>query len=425
MFLFKYALKSIFARRRQYKSLFIVCVVVGCVIFSAVSVSSGMLKSLSVKARQYYGGDLQFLGPKRFMFSQEYADKIQEQVPSWAEVYSRINEEGWESNLFFNGNSSLLRMVKGVDFENETHLFEDFTFVEGNHHMRADGYHSVLISNPVAKKLGVHVGDIITFFVRTDEGFYNTIQLHLSGIFQDSSLFGMYTVYMDIAGLRKVFDYPDDFIEMVTINYFGRMTNRELFDLQKRLGKIFRMHDLVSDKYDFYSDVGYAGEKPDEFALIPLMSNREELKMMTNALNAVVLVIVVILTIIVAVGIGSTYRVIIIKRTVETGTLRSIGMKSSSVRNLFLAEIFFVLFGGLVLGGMLSLIVTFFISSVDFTFIPAFDMFLMGGHIQPVLNAPVLFCVNSLIIVTTLLSILFTIRQQISKSPVEALAAVV
>ena len=401
------------------------CVVVGCVIFSAVSISSGMLKSLNVKARQYYGGDLQFLGPKRFMFSQDYADKIASQVPAWAEVYSRINEEGWDSTLFFNGNSSLLRMVKGVDFENETHLFEDFTFVEGNHHVSSPDYHSVLISDPVAKKLGVHVGDVITFFVSTDEGFYNTIQLHVSGIFQDSSLFGMYTVYMDIAGLRTVFDYPDDFIEMVTINYFGRMTHKELEELQANLSGIFKMHDLVDDKYDFYNDVGYAGEKPDEFALIPLMSNREELKMMTNALNAVVLVIVVILTIIVAVGIGSTYRVIIIKRTVETGTLRSIGMKSSSVRNLFLAEIFFVLFGGLLLGGIFSFAVNFVISRFDFTFIPAFDMFLMGGHIKPLLNAPLLLGVNSLIIVTTLLSILFTIRQQISKSPVEALSAVV
>ena len=425
MFLFKYALKSILSRRRQYRSLFAVCVLVGCVIFSTVAVASGMLNSLSVKARQYYGGDLQFLGPKRFMFSEDYADKIASLVPPRAEVYSRINEEGWDSTLFFNGNSSLLRMLKGVDFDSESRLFDDFTFVEGSHRARADGLHSALISEPVAKKLGVHAGDVLTFFVNTDEGFYNTIQLHVGGIFQDSSLFGMYTVYMDIDGLRTVFDYPDDFIEMVTINYFGRMTRKELVALQECLKTMFRMHDLVDDKYDFYDDVGYAGERPDEFALIPLMSNREELRMMTSALNAVVLVIVVILTVIVAVGIGSTYRVIIIKRTVETGTLRSIGMESSGVRNLFLAEIFLVLFGGLLLGGVLSLAVNFAISRFDFTFIPAFDMFLMGGRIRPTPNGLVLLGVNSLIIVTTLLSILFTIRQQVSKSPVEALAAVV
>lgn len=425
MFLFKYALKSILYRRRQYRSLFLVCLIAGAVIFSTIAISSGMMSSLNVKARQYYGGDLQFLGPKRFMFSPEYANKISEQVPAWAEVYSRINEEGWDSTLFFNGNSSLLRMVKGVDFENETHLFDDFTFIEGNHHVKSEKNYSILISAPVAKKLGTHVGDLITFFVNTDEGFYNTIQLYVSGIFQDSSLFGMYTVYMDIEGLRTVFDYSDDFIEMVTINFFGKLNQKELVSLQNKLEKIFPMHELVQDKYDFYDEVGYAGEQPDQFALIPLMSNREELKMMTEALKLVVLTIVLILTIIVAIGIGSTYRVIIIKRTVETGTLRSIGMKSSNVRNLFLAEIFLLLLGGLLSGGVISLVLTSLISMVDFTFVPAFDMFLMGGHIKPVFAGGTLLFVNALIIVTTLVSILFTIKKQISKSPVEALAAVV
>ena len=317
-------------------------------------------------------------------------------------------------------------MVKGVDFENETNLFKDFTFVEGSHlNKQDDKNYSILISSPVAKKLEAHVGDTITYFVNTDEGFYNTIQLKVAGIFQDSSLFGMYTVYMDIDALRTVFDYSNDFIETVTINYFGWITRKDIQELQEKLKKLFPMHELVDDKHDFYDEVGYAGEKPTQFALIPLMSNREELQMMTAALFIIVAIVVIILTAIVAIGIGSNYKVIVIKRTVETGTLRSIGMDASTVKVFFLAEILLLLFMGLVAGGILSLIVNFVISKIDFTFIPAFDIFLMGGRIKPTINIPLFLLVNLFIFVTTLISVLFTIKKQISKSPVDALSAIV
>ena len=58
MFYFVIAIKSIFERRRQYKSLFAVCAVGVCIMLCALMVTDGMVKSMNEKARQYYGGDI-------------------------------------------------------------------------------------------------------------------------------------------------------------------------------------------------------------------------------------------------------------------------------------------------------------------------------------------------------------------------------
>ncbi len=58
----KMGLRSIIYRKKQYLSIFLVCLFgIGISIF-AIFLINGMLNSLKDKARIYYGGDYQFLG---------------------------------------------------------------------------------------------------------------------------------------------------------------------------------------------------------------------------------------------------------------------------------------------------------------------------------------------------------------------------
>jgi ABC-type lipoprotein release transport system permease subunit len=87
-------------------------------------------------------------------------------LPASVHVYRRFDYDGSASSLYFEGGSSRIRIIKGVDFQAEQALFSRFTFVEGNAVERSKNA-SILLSEPVARKLGVHIGDNVTIFMRT------------------------------------------------------------------------------------------------------------------------------------------------------------------------------------------------------------------------------------------------------------------
>ena len=157
--------------------------------------------------------------------------------------------------------------------------------------------------------------------------------------------------------------------------------------------------------------------------MISLESNVSDLKMLVQALKIIVFAIVVLLVIIIAVGISSTYRVIVIKRNVESGTLRALGMKTSGIMKLFITEAFLLLLSGAVTGFVFSLIIVNVASCFSLSFISGFDLFLTKGCLVPEVNAVKIICFVSVIIVTTLLSVLFTLRKLVHVSPVGAITA--
>ncbi len=67
---------------------------------------------------------------------------------------------------------------------------------------------------------------------------------------------------------------------------------------------------------------------------------------------------------------SNTMSMTVAERTVEIGTLRAIGLRRDSIRNLFIAEGLLLGLIGAVLGIMLSLLISFVINQSGFTWIP-------------------------------------------------------
>ena len=59
---FKMGFRSIVYRKKQYLSLFLVCLFGTGISLFCIYTVDGMLRALEDKAKLYYGGDLQFLG---------------------------------------------------------------------------------------------------------------------------------------------------------------------------------------------------------------------------------------------------------------------------------------------------------------------------------------------------------------------------
>ena len=432
---FNFAVKSLFARVKQYRSLFSVCAVGVCVMLSVLMVTDGMLISMTEKMRQYYGGDFMVLHDADGAYGvlEEYADIIsalREILPKGTEVSYRYKMDSGDKSLFFEGVSVKQRSIQGVDFSLEKALFDKFNFVEGGPEER-ESRDAVLISLPVAEKLGVHVGDSVVLFLETPLG-KNTKDLVVTGIFQDSSVFGMYTAYIDYQAFKKAVGF-DKFLETTGIDvnpidkvcvYYpnGTPSKKEISRVQSELEKRFMMMPLSYGKSNWQNFQIKSGMSV--YAIIPLSANVSELKKLSLALRGIVAMIVAMLVVIISVGISSTFRVIILKRAVESGTFRALGMTPAGLMALYFTEILLLLLSGTFVGFAASFIIVKIASVYNLSFISGFDLFLTGGHLQPCLNVGETLGLLSIIFVTTLGAVLFTLRKLVHISPVGALATV-
>ena len=426
-----FAVKSLLNRARQYRSLFAVSAIGVCIMISVLMITDGMLDSMTEKMRQYYGGDFMILGGEKY-YDEKYSgyplEKLQEMIVALKEILSkdtqisaRLSKTNGDKSFFFEGIGVKQRTLQGVNFEDERALFQRFTFVEGNADARADGDGAV-ISLPVAQKLGVHVGDEVVLFFEEDN-LKNTVSLVVTGIFQDSSVFGMYTSYIDYKALIKLLSINVNLTDKICVYYpRGLPSSGEIRRVQSELEKRFDMFPLSYNKEDWRNF-----DRNDDdiiYALIPLEANISDLRKLSSALHAIVALIVAMLVLIISVGISSTFRVIVMKRAVESGTFRALGMKPAGLMLLYFTEVFVLLVSGCAIGFALSLVVTKIISGFNLSFVVGFDLFLMGGHLAPSLYIGKVFFLLAVIFVTTLGAVLFTLRKLIHISPVGALSTV-
>lgn len=446
MYQIKIGLRSLFYRKSQYISLFLVCAVGVAISLSSIFVSRGMIKAMSTKAEVYYGGDLAFMAASEregieYIDWEKYVPVLQDVFGKNAVVSPRFDLDARHSSYYFEGSEALQKTIKGINFENEAALFEKLYFVEGG----ADemkGSNGVLISKPIADMLGVHVGDSMTFMFENYFWTKNSFEVVVKGIFQDSSVFGMYTSYMDFDFLQKAYmddsqilmdkDFMEQFrikhpnfkttnANRIVINFPNKNLSRKaLEEYQAKLEKIYNMHPLVSDKDDFIdNDDSY--EKT-TYAIIPLSANLTDVKIMQKAMAAVVSFIIFMLTIIIIAGIGSTYRVLIMKRINEIGIYMAVGMKKHAIAGTLLFESLVLLFIGCVSGLALSGVICGVMRCFNFSFIPAFDMFLVKGNLLPSFDVIKSVAVIFAVIFVTLLAVLYSTYKSIKILPVQALA---
>lgn len=424
MYQTKIALRSLIYRKNQYVSLFLVAMFGIAISLAAISVSTGMIKSMNQKAKIYYGGDFAMMcatddGLAIFDYEKNL-EIIKSTLPKDAVVSPRMDLLAKDTAFYFEGVQALQRTIKGIDFKKERELISSFYLVEGDFDIPSNS-NGLLISLPIAKMLNVHAGDEIIFQIKTVDNILNTVPVIVKGIFQDSSVFGTYTSYMDFNFLKKAYGRPENFANRICVNFPNRkITEKQLYEFYNLLKNKLNMYDWVEDKDDYIDASDYFTQET--WGLIPLSANLNDVEIMELAMDAVITFIVVILTIIVVAGIGSTYRVLIMKRITEIGIYMAIGMKKRAITCTLLFESLILLIAGCIGGIILTGAFCSIISIFDFSFIPSFDMFLEKGNLSPSLDVIKSVAVLASVIIVTLLAVLYSTLKSIKIMPVQALA---
>lgn len=425
MYGLKMGLRSLLYRKKQYTSLFLVCMVgVGISLFCLFLVE-GMLNSLEDKAKLYYGGDFTFIGGKTDLTLPNVDDFIEKLTPVFPEgsvISSRFDFDADYSSFYFEGTEARQRVIKGVDFSKEMELFQGFNYLEGNS-LNMAGSNGVLLSEPIAETLGVQVGDSITFLLKTIKGYTNTVVLEVHGIFRDSSLFGMYTSYMDINCLRKSYDVAQTWANRICIDFPAdfKITQEKVEAFQSQLEQKFTMFPLVDDKEIFYQPLLSKSFSEPHYALVDLYANLEDLKVLIDAMKIIAAFVILILMVIIMVGVSSTYRVIVMKRINEIGIYKAIGMNRMGIFSVLLSETSLLILVGCVAGMIFSWILCRVISCFSFSFIPAFDIFLVDGKLLPKISFLQSLLISVLVYVTTTFAVLFSVQKSVKMTPVDAL----
>lgn len=211
---------------------------------------------------------------------------------------------------------------------------------------------SLLLFEDQATRLGVKVGDKLTFAAQTQRG-NNTADVTLVAIAANIGMLSSWNTYMNDQSLRRLYALNDETTGALQL-YLKDLD--DVKKVQERLRRVLgqRGYELMDPdprpffmKFDAVNREGWTGQKlditnwEDETSMVQWF-----VMLITLAATALIVVAVTII----AVGIMNVMWITIRERTREIGTLRAIGMQRRSVLAMFVTEGLLLGLAGTLLG---------------------------------------------------------------------------
>lgn len=291
------------------------------------------------------------------------------------------------ATLIFEG-ETLQQAVTGADWDSEEYFKERIILKKGSFENLQKERQGIMISDKAAEKLNVQIGDRMLVKCRTYTGQQNVGEFVLTAILIDSSLFGQSTAYANISYVNELLNLKQN--EYMSLGIF--LEDADLIDdtadrLYENLKTRVNMFDRQTDDDNENMIIAMLEQQDEEewdglrFQLVTLNDIMDEVQQIVNVLNTAALIILLVLFAIIMVGVTNTFRMVLMERTKEIGTMRAVGMQRNIVRKLFLYEAFFIaligVISGLILAGITMLILMQVYWGVD---TPAF-MLMKNGYL--------------------------------------------
>jgi ABC-type lipoprotein release transport system permease subunit len=353
---------------------------------------------------------------------QKVIDLVKREVPEMAFVVHR--GRGWSKVVSDTGSEQL--GVGGVDIKNEPAFKSVLKIVSGNIDDLAQPGTALIFDNQ-AEKLGVKVGDALTYSAPTTRGTNNTVDVRVVAIAKGMGLLSMWNSFVPIETLRALYQLRPDATGVVQImlkpneiDHAKQIAARLRSTLEK---SGYRVMDPVPQafwmKFQSVSREDWTGQKLD------VTTWEDEISFITwvlDALRFLTTVLITILMCIVGIGIMNTMWIAIRERTREIGTLRAIGMQRGSVLWMFLLESLMLGLFGTVVGALAGSIIG---GSIDRAHLPVaqgLQFILMSDHLHLAVHTPnVVFAIVFITCVTGIAA-LYPSRRASKLEPVVAMS---
>ena len=274
------------------------------------------------------------------------------------------------ATLIFEG-ESVRQNVTGADWRTEEYFKERIILKEGSFDDLASDRQGLILSEKIAGLLNVRPGDRMLVKCRTYTGQQNVGEFVLKAVLIDSSLFSGTTAYANISYVNELLNLQPD--EYMTLGFY--LEDMSQIDpaadrLYQELKKRVEMFDRESADDDENPIVAMLEQQDEQqwdglrFQLVTLNDILSEVEQIVNVLDRAALIILLVLFGIIMVGVTNTFRMVLIERTREIGTMRAVGMQRGIVRKLFLYEAFFISLAGVLAGLALAGISMFILMQI-------------------------------------------------------------
>ncbi len=269
------------------------------------------------------------------------------------------------------GSKSTAVSIEGVDWADEPDLVESLDFVEGNvaAGTKAD---AIILPESTTSDIGVDVGETVLVRTSTVTGQQNVAEFTLAAITKSDSMLDFSSAYTGKSFLNNLIGLNEDNFQVLNIslgnpaaadtvtdelvNYLrgrGKMEpeKEEEDGIAGMRSRMMGMASLMGGSAMFSSKVE-EGERwgGTRFNILNISDMMEGVTSMVNVLNTISYVIFFVLILITMVGLLNTFRMVLIERTEEIGTMRAIGMQRKEVRNIFLTEALVLALSGALVG---------------------------------------------------------------------------
>lgn len=340
----------------------------------------------------------------------------------------------FEGEIVFQGNT-IRQGIVGADWAQEDLLKERLVLLEGsfddleipNDQGLRNG---IILTDGIARRLRAQVGDVLTLRMRTVTGQQNLGDFRLSAISYDPGLFGSLSAYADL-------EYVNSLIGLAPGEYqtMGIFVD-SISDIDRRFEPFFQE---VSEQVQVFprEEVGenqnqvealFRAAREDDwegvrYRLYTLNDVLEQVQQIVDLLNNASLVILLVLFFIIMVGITNTFRMIMIERVKEIGTIRALGMQRPDVLVLFLLEAFFLALFGALLGLGLAGVTMVILSQINLGLDSPIYILLKNGYLTFVLTFWQVVVNFGVVIGLTLVAAYIPSRKAALMPPVDALRA--
>ncbi|MBN1686557.1 MAG: ABC transporter permease, partial [Spirochaetales bacterium] len=316
---------------------------------------------------------------------------------------ARIAEKTYRSRtigeIIF-GSMSAPVSVEGVDWSDEPELIDSLDVKEGSISatMAAD---SIILPEYTAKDIGVQVGETVLVRTSTVTGQQNVGEFKVRAITKADSMFSFSSAYADKSFLNGLIGLDAEDYQVLNISLANPVTadavTANLVSYLRSIGRMepekeqetgiagmrsrmMGMASLMGGGSLFSSKVEDADRwEGTRFNVLNLSDMMEAVTSMVNVLNTVSYVIFIVLLVITMVGLLNTFRMVLIERTREIGTLRAIGMQRTEVRNIFLTEALVLALGGALAGLIVATVLSAILGVIPFPTDSPLQLFLIDS----------------------------------------------
>jgi putative ABC transport system permease protein len=418
------------------------------VITTVGALTGGLLDIVKENFTHTFGGHIYISGSevnergREISYIPDRRELDQALVP-FADEMTAVNLRSRARGELVFGSKVFTTGVIGVNYANEENFVDNLILYAGS---LDDLYKpdTIILPREAADKLNIEAGENILFKLDTITGQRNVADLTVIAIVQNQEGLGTSSGYMNLESLNVYMGMESQSFQ--TMNIFLR----DIDDLDALGDRIYTAIDQSS-----VTDLDFAQEDLDEgeasledqrnsmmrmmgmgsprsvdedqswvgtrYGLTTLNDVTSQLVEILNIIQWLGLIVFIVIMLITMVGVMNSYRMVMIERTQEIGTMRAIGLQKESIRGIFLWESFFIAVGGAIAGFVLSLITMGVLGLVNFGTEGAFALFLNKGSLNFVLD-PLLFSRDLIMVVAlTLLAVLLPANAAAKLEPAQAL----